>query len=381
MAIFTENEIKRRWSAVRSRMGEAECLVVSSFHNSYYLSGVPVIQWGRWAITVLFRDIDPVLVIPELETDSAALNSPIGQVLAYRDDDGDSSMRTAMGRAIEAIGRTNPKVIGIEGRNMPAAMAKHLQDAFPNAVFPDLTDAVDEVRIVSSDEEVAYLRAASVAADAGISAVVDAMRPGVPELALCATAQAAMAGAIPEGMELQTSCYMQQDQRSFLSHSASTREPIGRNAMVEVVCECQVWYYQAAVERAILVGRPSAEILAGYRASVEAFEASRDAVRPGATFAEVHQAAVDVLLSAGFDRITTGSGLIRNILHHMGGRIEFGNFRKGNDRRLEAGMVVTVEPWALIPRVGSPRHCDMVLVTADGQELLSKAQSGIVQVA
>lgn len=379
MPIFSKDEIERRWRAVRARMGDADCLVVPSFHNSYYLSGAPVIQWGRWAITVLFRDADPVLVIPELETDGAAANSPIRRVLTYRDDDGDSSMQTAMGRVIEAIAPTNPRVVGIEGRNMPATMARQLQEAFPEAGFPDLTDAIDEVRIVSSDEEIAYLRAASAAADTGISAVIGAMQPGVPELALCATAQAAMAGAIREGMELQTSCYMQQDQRSFLSHSASTREPIGRNALVEVVCECQVWYYQAAVERAILVGQPSEEVLAGYSTSIKAFKASRDAVRPGATFAEVHQAAVEVLLAAGCDRITTGSGLIRNILHHTGGRIEFGNFRKGNKRKLAPGMVVTVEPWALIPGVGSPRHCDMVLVTADGQELLSKVQSGIVR--
>ncbi len=44
------------------------------------------------------------------------------------------------------------------------------------------------------------------------------------------------------------------------------------------------------------------------------------------------------------------------------------------------GMVLTIEPWALIPEVGSPRHCDMVLVTEAGQELLSKAPSGEIRV-
>ncbi|MFZ0694141.1 MAG: hypothetical protein WAN51_08340 [Alphaproteobacteria bacterium] len=65
-------------------------------------------------------------------------------------------------------------------------------------------------------------RAASVAADAGIKAVIDAIRPGIPELTLCATAQVATAQAIPDGMELQTNCYMQQGVRSFLSHASST---------------------------------------------------------------------------------------------------------------------------------------------------------------
>jgi Xaa-Pro aminopeptidase len=380
MPIFTRGEIERRWKAVTARLGEAQCLVVPSFYNSYYLSGLPVIQWGRWAITILFRDRDPALVIPEFEADGARANSPIREVRLYRDDEGASSMRNATAHAIAALKQAKPRIIGIEGRGMPAAMARQLAEAFPQASFPDLTDAIDEVRIISSEEEIAYLRAASVAADAGMNAVIEAIRPGVPELTLCATAQLAMAQAVPDGLEMQSNCQMQQDQRSFLAHAASTREPIGEHALVEVICESQIWYYQAAVERAILVGNPSSKLRAGYGASVEAFEASRATIRPDAGFAEVHQAALDIFLRAGYDRVTTGSGLIRNILHHTGGRIEFGSFRKGNERKLAPGMVVTIEPWSLIPDVGSPRHCDMVLVTESGQELLSKAQSSWIQI-
>lgn len=379
MAIFTRQEIERRWAAVRAKFGQAECLVVPSFYNSYYVSGVPVVQWGRWAVTILFRDAEPVLVIPEFESSAAASNSPIRDIRVYRDDDGPSSLRTATEHVIATLARLQPRIIGIEGRGMPQAMARQIADALPYATLLDLTDAIDSVRIVSSKEEIAYLRTATAAADAGIEAVIAAMRPGVPELALCAAAQSAMAAAVPDGVEVQTKCYMQQDERSFLSHAASTRQPIGQHALVEVVCECQVYFYQAAVERAILVGDPPPHVRDGYRTSVAAFEAACAAVRPGNSFAAVHTAAAEVLLAGGCDRITTGSGLVRNVLHHTGGRIEFASFRNGNDRRLEPGMVVTVEPWALIPGVGSPRHCDMILVTAGGQEVLSQARKGLIE--
>lgn len=380
MPIFTRGEIERRWNSVSARLGDAQCLVVPSFYNSYYLSGLPVIQWGRWAITILFRDRDPALVIPEFEADGARDNSPIREVRLYRDDEGASSLRTATAHAIAALKQANPRIIGIEGRGMPAAMVHQLQETLPHATFPDLTDAIDEVRIISSEEEIAYSRAASVVADAGMKAVIAAIRSGVPELTLCATAQRAMAQAAPEGMELQTNCQMQQGQGSFLAHAASTRKPIGDHALVEVICESQVWHYQAAVERAILVGAPSPKQRAGYGTSIEAFEASGAAIKPGTSFAQVHQAALDVFLRAGYDKVTTGSGLIRNILHHSGGRIEFGSFRQGNERELAPGMIVTIEPWSLIPDVGSPRHCDMVLVTKGGQESLSKTQSGWIQI-
>jgi Xaa-Pro aminopeptidase len=381
LPIFSRQEIERRWNEVRARLGQVDCIVVPSFYNSYYLSGVPVIQWGRWSITILFRARAPVLILPEFDGDSARENSPIDDVRYFRDDDGPSSMRTATAIAIEALKAADARTIAIEGHGMPTAMMRQLAEAFPGANLPDLTDAIDEVRIISSDEEIAYLRTASLVADAGMHAIIAAIRPGVPELSLCAIAHSAMAQAVPEGMELRTSCHLQQNERSFLAHSESTREPIKAGAMVEVVCSSQVWYYNACVERAILVGEPTPKIRAGYRAAVEAFRASKAAIQPGATFEQVHEAALRVFHGAGYDRVTTGSGLIRNILHYTYGRIEFGNFRKGNDRKLAKGMVVTIEPWALIPEVGAPRHCDMVLVTKDGQEVLSKVNPGAIQIA
>src|SRR5919201_4825340 len=88
--IFSEAEMRRRWDAVRSRLGAVDCAVVPSFHNSYYLSGVPILQWGRFAITLLFRDSDPVLVIPAFEASAAAASSPIRDVRLYQDDQGPS---------------------------------------------------------------------------------------------------------------------------------------------------------------------------------------------------------------------------------------------------------------------------------------------------
>ena len=85
-------------------------------------------------------------------------------------------------------------------------------------------------------------------------------------------------------------------------------------------------------------------------------------------------------MDAGYDRITNGSGLIRNILHHTGGRIAAGDLRVYNERTLQPGMVLSVEPWALIPGVGGPRHCELVVVTADGVQPLTGVDRGVLRV-
>ena len=42
------------------------------------------------------------------------------------------------------------------------------------------------------------------------------------------------------------------------------------------------------------------------------------------------------------------------------------------------GMVVTVEPGIYMPDIGGIRHCDVVAVTRDGNELLTKFSRGLI---
>ena len=44
-------------------------------------------------------------------------------------------------------------------------------------------------------------------------------------------------------------------------------------------------------------------------------------------------------------------------------------------------MVLTVEPWAVEPEMGAPRHCDVVRVTETGREVMTKARSGAIRIS
>jgi Xaa-Pro dipeptidase len=377
--IFSGNEIRRRWEAVLSRCPEVDCVIAPSFWNSYYLSGLPMIQWGRFAVTVLFKSGDPVLVVPEFEAGSAARMSPIEDVRLYTDSDG-PALDVATAKTAQAIRERGAGVIGFEAAGMPAAMYRALSRELRPSELVDVGDAIDEVRMVSSDEELVYMRLAADAASAALRTIAELIGPGVEESQLAAEAQLAMQRLLPSDVQATSAVYMQQGERSIDAHARALRVPIRAGEFVEICCECEAWYYQAAIERALIVGELSADAAQLCETMAAAFEAACDAVRTHVTFSSVDAAARRTFESAGYSNGTPGSGLVRNIIHHTGGRIPAGNIQPHNNHTLAPGMVLTVEPWTLVPGVGAPRHCDTLLVTDAGHERLTEFARGVIRV-
>lgn len=379
MPIFSREELATRWARVLSNLGEEhECLVVTSFHNSYYLSGLPVLQWGRLSVTMLFRDGSHVLITPDFEAGAAAENSPIGTVRLYRDSDGPSHPVIAE-LVADVLRERKVTRCALELSGMPASFLRLLEQRTPEVAFSDGTGAIDVARLVSSPAELDYAREASRIVDVGMQRVLELTGPGISERELALSGQIAMLEAGTGDYQLNVSCYQQGGARSEQCHGIPSADPLRAGELVEVICEAEVEYYQASLERPVIIGDSCPdEVLRACRVAAEAFDAALAAVRPGARFGDVDRAGREVLLRAGYDRIPTGAGLVRSIIHHSGGRTELGELRAHNDRLLEPEMVVTVEPWAIVPGIGGPRHCDVVRVTGSGAEQITRTPGGVL---
>jgi Xaa-Pro dipeptidase len=128
-----------------------------------------------------------------------------------------------------------------------------------------------------------------------------------------------------------------------------------------------VWGYQAELERAMVVGPPTDRIRFLFEHMLASQQTAFDAIRPGATCADV-----DAAVKRYFDRNDLQSYWRQHTGHGTGLRNHEAPFLDiGDPTPLEPGMVFTVEPGLYDEEVGGVRHSDTVGVTDKGYELLT----------
>jgi Xaa-Pro aminopeptidase len=134
-----------------------------------------------------------------------------------------------------------------------------------------------------------------------------------------------------------------------------------------------VWGYNAELERGMVIGPASDRVKWMFEHTVAAQQAAFDAIRPGATCADV-----DGAVMRYFDQHDLMPYWRQHTGHAIGLRNHEAPFLDvGDPTVLEPGMVFTIEPGVYDSEVGGVRHSDTVVVTEDGFEKLTDYPSDL----
>ncbi|MFC4535453.1 M24 family metallopeptidase [Sphaerisporangium dianthi] len=127
--------------------------------------------------------------------------------------------------------------------------------------------------------------------------------------------------------------------------------------------------YHAHAARAFFVAEPPEDFEALYAVLLSAHDAAAEAVRPGATAAEVDAAAWTVLDESGYGpHVTRGTG------QGVGLEPREGPWLTAADRTvLTAGMTMTIEPAIHVPDLYGARLGDVVECTGTGGRTMNQA--------
>jgi Xaa-Pro aminopeptidase len=232
---------------------------------------------------------------------------------------------------------------------------------------------VEMLRSVKDGDELAIMAEAARTGCKLFEHILGVLRPGIAEVEVAAEleSQARKLGA--EGMSFET--IVAAGLRSAMPHGRATSAPLPRRGFVTMDFGIIHKGYCSDMTRTVFLGKPKPEDRKAYEAVLEAQENAVNAVSPGASCAEVDEAARSVLRREGLAEAfthSTGHGVGLEI--HEPPRVG-----AGQTTRLQPGMVITIEPGIYLAGKFGIRIEDMVVVTHSGGQVLTPAPKALIE--
>jgi Xaa-Pro aminopeptidase len=354
-------ECDQRRRALANRFAELkiDALLVSSPANVRYLTGFT----GSNGLLLLTPEKPVFLTDPRYTTQAAT--------------EADVKTLTARGPLLPAaaaeLKKRKLKRIGFEPGALSYEAWAKLKDELPApANLRAVGGVIEALRTVKSAEEVLRIRRSAATAAEALARTLKQVKPGLRELDVAAELDYQMRRLGAEGAAFET--IVASGARTALPHARPTTAKLEPNQLLLIDMGASREGYASDMTRMAHFGTPGAQAKEMHAAVLEAQRAALDAVRPGRAGGDVDAAARKVLRKYGLERAfvhATGHGLGLEI--HELPRI--GQKEKG---RLEAGMVVTIEPGVYIAGSGGVRIEDTVLVTRTGSEVLTPTPKELV---
>jgi Xaa-Pro aminopeptidase len=158
-----------------------------------------------------------------------------------------------------------------------------------------------------------------------------------------------------------------------LPHHHPGERVVGPGELVVVDAGARVDGYCSDCTRTFATGPLPDELARAYEVCRAAQEDALTAIRAGVNGRDVHELAHRAIQAGGFEHLQHGLG------HGVGMEVhELPVLREGVDSILEEGSVVTVEPGIYLAGRGGVRIEDLVVVRADGPEILTPFTKDLV---
>lgn len=276
----------------------------------------------------------------------------------------------ALAAALDEVGAQQHVVL--DDGIAPSVLATLVTPLAPRALTADPVP-FSRARAVKDDDEVAALRAVNAVAEAAIAATLAQARPGVEERELLRVLRRTMvdAGARPLLGSIGIG------ERGALVDLAARERRLVAGESIRLDVGCVLDGYHADMARTAVLGTPPSWLRDAYAALLAGEQAALDRCRPGATGAQLFDAAVAATRAAGledYERSHCGHGIGLEMY-------EWPRVAPGADERLEAGITLCLEtPLYLIGRAGVQVE-DAVVVTTNGCERLGASDRGLIELS
>ncbi|UFW51319.1 MULTISPECIES: M24 family metallopeptidase [Bradyrhizobium] len=384
---FPREEYLRRLIAVKLEMArrDIDALVVTSWANITYLTGNLTRMLALHALVVSVREEEPTLIVRKMCAPGAIHQTFMerGKVISYPENlvgKPDTDGYDAVIDFIHQLGLAN-RGVGIEQGNLMAPAVEKFKRRLPHARIVDCTRAVDWIRGVKSDLEIAVMREAAALADAAIMRAAEVIRPGVREADAAVEIMAAQvtgARGAPAATGLRP-LLMSSSPRTGTPHILWSEGVFRDGMQINMELSGNRYNYDAAIMRTFSIGTPSDRLRRLHDAEMAGLEAALDAVRPGRTCSEVAIAVYRAIERYGFPK-ESRCGYSIGIENQFTAWVEpTASFAEGDTTELRPNMTFHLMLGNWIEEDFGVTLSETIRVTESGVESLARAPRKLFQ--
>jgi Xaa-Pro aminopeptidase len=256
--------------------------------------------------------------------------------------------------------------LGFDDQTVSVRTHQRLRELLPERV--ELIPAgggVEELRLVKDAHEVERLRAAALLADGALRRTLEDGLVGRTERAVALALEHEMQALGATRASFDT--IVAHAGHGALPHASPREVPIAAGSLVVIDWGAELDGYCSDCTRTYAAGEVDEQAQQVYALVLEAQLAGLAAVSPGVTGRAADAAARDIIDAGGH-----GDRFGHSLGHGVGIEIhEAPRLSRASTATLAVGNVVTVEPGVYIPGVLGVRIEDLVVVTAEGHDVLS----------
>ncbi|WP_269411714.1 M24 family metallopeptidase [Lentibacillus daqui] len=298
MLTFSVSEFKERLVKTKQRMTNAgvDILLVTDPANMNYLTGYDAWSFYVHQVLIILIDEEQPIWVGRGQDASAASHTTWlddDHIIPYGDHYVQSTQRHPMDFVCDLLKmrKRDKQTIAVEcdAYYFTAKCYLQLVKGLPNATFKDGTNMVNWVRIVKSDQEIAYMKRAGKIAEKAMQTAFDMMDEGVRECDVVAgIAHAQISGLEDFGGDYPAIVpLLPTGEKTSACHLTWTEDRFkqGDPAIIELA-GCYKRYH-SPLARTIVIGVPTERMQYVADCVVEGLNAALDAVKPGITCEEL----------------------------------------------------------------------------------------------
>lgn len=331
---------------------EADCFYLSGFNKS---EGMVLITENTACLFVDFRYIEAAK--------AACKDMDVKLTGAFLKD------------IYEVLKNENIKTVFIEGDSVTVKEAETIKSVFSGIEVSTelgIDKIVRDMRAVKGEGEISLIKSAQAITDRAFSYIQTKIAVGKTEREIALDLEFFMRGEGSEGVAFDTIAVS--GKNSSKPHGIPGDKKIADGDFLTLDFGAIVGGYRSDMTRTVAIGTPSDKMLTVYNTVLKAQTEAIKAIEPGISCFDVDKVARDIINGAGFEGCF-GHGLG----HSVGIDIhENPSFNTRCKDLTKPGMVITVEPGIYLENEFGVRIEDMIVVTENGCEDITKSEKELI---